>query len=62
MDKQWEPREGYSLTLDEIHFLFAEYLNNYSGNDSLECKRTIREIEELRCWLTNAAISGTRLK
>ena len=60
-DKKWVPREGYSLTLEEIHFLFSEYLNNYSGYEQLETKRTIREIEELRSWITNAAIKGERL-
>ena len=60
-DKKWVPREGYSLTLEEIHFLFSEYLNNYNGYEQLETKRTIREIEELRSWITNAAIKGERL-
>lgn len=60
-DKKWIPREGYSLTLNEIHFLFTEYLNNYSGDDQLETKRTVRDVEELRSWLTNAAIKGERL-
>lgn len=60
-EKQWIPREGYSLTLNEIHFLFAEYLNNYIDDEQLETKRTIRDIEELRGWLTNAAIFGDRL-
>ena len=58
---QWIPREGYSLTLEEIHFLFANYLNNYNGDDQLETRRIVEDIEELRCWITNAAIKGERL-
>ena len=61
MKKQWIPREGYSLTLNEIHFLFAEYLNNYIDDEQLETKRAIRDIEELRSWITNATIFGDRL-
>jgi len=65
-ENKWIPREGYALTLDEIHFLFEEYLNNYAGNkyadfEKLEIKVLVREIERLRSWLTNAAISGMRL-
>jgi len=60
-ENKWVPREGYALTLDEIHFLFSEYLNNYAGCEQLEAKSTVRQIEELRSWLTNAAISGARL-
>ena len=52
-DKKWVPRQGYSLTLEEIHFLFSEYLNNYSGYEQLESKRTVEEIEELRPKFTN---------
>lgn len=59
--KQWIRRDGCSLTLDEIHFLFSEYLNNYINDEQLETKRTIRDIEELRGWLTNAAMFGDRL-
>lgn len=61
LSEEWQPREGYSLTLDEIHFIFSEYLNNYSGEKQLEILRTKRDIEELRSWITNAAISGDRL-
>ena len=53
-----EPREDYSLTLTEIHFLFSEFLNNYNKKQ-LEEIRTVRDIEELRGWLT--AVFGTRL-
>lgn len=60
-DKEWIPREGYMLTLDEIDFLFDEYLNNYSGCEQLEAKRTVREINELRSWLAQAAFHGKRL-
>ena len=59
--KDWKPREGYSLTLEEINFLFREYLNNYAGCNQLEEKRIVREIEKLRSWLSNAAFYGTRL-
>lgn len=59
-NEAWEPREDYSLTLMEIHFLFSEFINNYSKKQ-LEEIRTVRDIEELRGWLTNAAIFGTRL-
>lgn len=60
-NKEWTPREGYALTLDEIHFLFNEYLSNYNEDDQLETRRTVRDIEDLRSWLTNAAIKGERL-
>ncbi|MCR2050951.1 hypothetical protein NSB25_27395 [Acetatifactor muris] len=58
---KWIPREGYSLTLEEIHFLFDDYLNNYNGDDQLQTRRTVKDIEELRSWITNAAIRGKRL-
>lgn len=61
-NKEWVPREEYALTLEEIHYLFAEYLNNYGDCEQLETKRMVRDIKELRSWLTNAAISGVRLK
>lgn len=60
MNEAWKPRKDYSLTLPEIHFLFSEFLNNYNKKQ-LEEIRTVRDIEELRGWLTNAAIFGTRL-
>lgn len=59
--KKWVSREGYALTLNEIHFLFREYLSNYDGDDQLETKRIVEEIKELRSWITNAAIYGDRL-
>lgn len=57
---EWVPREGYALTLDEIHFLFEEYLQGYHGCNG--DKMTVQAIETLRGWITNAAISGKRLQ
>ena len=60
-DKEGIPREGYALTLDEIYFLFDEFLANYDGCEQLETRRTVREISALRSWLVQAAICGERL-
>lgn len=61
VDIKWMLRKEYALTLDEIHFIFAEFLNNYNDCDQLEDKQLVREIENLRGWLTNAALYGERL-
>lgn len=61
VDIKWTPRKEYALTLNEIHFIFAEFLNNYIDCEQLGDKQLVNEIENLRSWITNATFYGERL-
>lgn len=62
-NKKWIPKEGYSLTLEEIDSLYEEFIHghNFIDSTSLQGREVTNTIKTFHRWLVNAAISGSRL-